>query len=288
MLMSRWKLCLLLLLCAAASLRATADLTNWERVDVAPMKTSIYVGSVSLATGTFERQGSTLVTTYTAKVFPWFFWGETGQITITLTDTDLAKMARGENAEFTGEAHNLKGKLRTVTGRVQPASATSGKIKVRIMADGVELVFNLDLPVRRDAAARPAGYHSAQWKVTGRSIAGCRLWCTGQLSAAFSSTPAGSFDLGNGSQICTASRTIRRGRSADISFVTSQRTPGMSKPSLVFAAIAIIVTMHAANEAAVRSVGENASPRPWLSFGASVSTTFPDGPWVSSQLSSPW
>ena len=117
-------------------------LTGWDRISVAPMKTSIYVGSVTLTTGVFERQGSTLGTTYTAKVFPWFFWGETGKITITFTDADLANLAKGEKVEFTGEASNHKNKPRTVTGRAQPATGTGGKIKVRIMADGVELIFN--------------------------------------------------------------------------------------------------------------------------------------------------
>ncbi len=142
--MSRLRLCLFLLLAAVAGLRAPAapDLTSWEHVKVAPMRTSIYVGSVRLTTDTFERKGSTLVATYEAKVVPWFFWGETGRITLTLTDADLANMARGETAEFTGEAFNHKNKPRSVTGRVQPATATSGKIKVRIMADGIELIFN--------------------------------------------------------------------------------------------------------------------------------------------------
>lgn len=116
--------------------------TGWDSVTVAPMKTSIYVGSVTLTTEAFVRTGSTLASTYEAKVRPWFFWGETGKITITLTDANLASMARSEASEFTGEAANHKNKPRTVTGRIQPADATSGKIKVRIMADGVELVFN--------------------------------------------------------------------------------------------------------------------------------------------------
>lgn len=144
MMRSRLRLGLFLLLGAAGGLRALAapDRTNWEHVTVAPMKTSIYVGSVRLSTGIFERKGSTLAATYEAKVVPWFFWGETGRITITLADADLAKMARGETAEFTGEAFNHKNKPRQVTGRVQPATATAGKIKVRIMADGIELIFN--------------------------------------------------------------------------------------------------------------------------------------------------
>ena len=142
--MMRLRLCLLLVLAAVAGLRTPAapDLTNWERVAVEPMKTSIYIGSVTLTTGVFVRQGSTLAATYEARVFPWFFWGESGKITITLSDANLASMARGESADFTGEAFNQKSKSREVTGRVQPATATSGKIKVRILADGYKLVFN--------------------------------------------------------------------------------------------------------------------------------------------------
>ncbi len=117
-------------------------LTGWDRISVAPMKTSIYVGSVTLTLGVFERQGSSLATTYAARVFPWFFWGETGRITITLSDADLARMARGETAEFSGDGVNQKNKPRKITGRAQPVDAISGKFKVRVMADGVELIFN--------------------------------------------------------------------------------------------------------------------------------------------------
>jgi len=137
---------LLPLFCLLASLPAAEPaapiLTGWDRVTVAPMKTSIYIGSVTLATEPFVRTGSTLATTYEAKVWPWFFWGETGRITITLTDANLASMARSERTEFTGEATNHKHKPRTVTGRADPADAVSGKFKIRIMADGHELIFN--------------------------------------------------------------------------------------------------------------------------------------------------
>ncbi len=138
------RLCLLVMLCAVAPLRAqpAAILTGWDHITVAPMKTSIYVGSVTLTTGVFERRGSTLTTSYQASVRPWFFWGESGTITITLSDAELAKMARGERAEFSGTGANQKKKPRTVTGYAQPADASSGKMKVRVMADGIELIFN--------------------------------------------------------------------------------------------------------------------------------------------------
>ena len=70
------------------------------------------------------------------------FLGEAGRITISLTDSDLANLAKGQTAEFTGDAVNQRNKPRKITGRAQPTDASSGKIKVRVLADGVELIFN--------------------------------------------------------------------------------------------------------------------------------------------------
>jgi hypothetical protein len=132
----------LLALALLAALPARAADGTWTRASVPAMKTSIYVGSVTLSTGTFERAGDKWSTTYDAKVFPWFPWSEHGGITITVTDADLARMAKGETVEFTGDAQSHKRKLRKVTGRAQPADDHSGKIKVRIHVDDVELIFN--------------------------------------------------------------------------------------------------------------------------------------------------
>jgi hypothetical protein len=140
--MFRIRLGLLLALGAVATLRADLAHPTPPRVLVAPMKTSIYVGSVTLTTTDFLPQDEGFKATYEARVRPWFFWGETGQITIQLPATALARLAQGQAIEFTGEAANHKGKPRTVTGRAQPAGPTVGKIKVRIMADGIELIFN--------------------------------------------------------------------------------------------------------------------------------------------------
>lgn len=142
MLMSRLKLCLGLALGAVASLRADLPLLPSPRVLVAPMKTSIYIGSVTLSTTDFLQQDESFVASYEAKVWPWFFWSETGKITIKLPVTELTRLALGQPVEFTGEAANDKRKPRTVTGRAQPATGTGGKIKVRVMADGIELIFN--------------------------------------------------------------------------------------------------------------------------------------------------
>lgn len=139
--MSRSLLCLSLLWGAVAALPAQAS-PAWDRIVIPKTSTSIYVGSVTLIADPLMRSGMTLESNYEAKVRPWFFWGETGKITITLTDAALATLARGERTEFTGDAVNHKKKPRKVTGHADPADASSGKIKVRIMADGVELIFN--------------------------------------------------------------------------------------------------------------------------------------------------
>jgi hypothetical protein len=153
--MSRLKLCVLLGLGAVAALAADLPRPGGARVIVAPMKTSIYVGSVTLTTTDFVQTGDEFASTYEAKVRPWFFWGETGRITIKLPGSELTRLALGQTVEFTGEASNHKNKPRTVTGRAQPTEPLSGKIKVRIMADGIELIFNGTYQLTDSPAAAP-------------------------------------------------------------------------------------------------------------------------------------
>ena len=57
--------------------------------------------------------------------------------------------------------------------------------------------------------------------------------------------------------------------------VTSAEAPVISMERLS-AEIPMIVSIQEAREVAARSVGENASPLPWLSTGASVMILLPD------------
>lgn len=135
----------LLWLLALIGAPARADATGageWDAVSVPPIRTSIYVGSVTLTTSLFQRTGDQLEATYEARVWPWFFWNETGRIVIRLPHAEVEKLVRTERVEFTGEATNHKGKPRHVTGRADRVDAVSGKIKVRIGVDDTVLVFN--------------------------------------------------------------------------------------------------------------------------------------------------
>jgi hypothetical protein len=116
---------------------------DYERVEVAPTKTSIYVGSVSMTMPTFVRSGETFESTYVAKVFPYFFYNESGRLTVVLTDEDLRQLERGEAINFKGRAVREDGAERRVEGRATPTDARCGKLKVRVFySKRIELIFN--------------------------------------------------------------------------------------------------------------------------------------------------
>ncbi len=135
----------LLLSLLAPLLRATDEkpLAAYQRVDVAPAKTSIYVGTVSLTTPTLVRNHETFETTYAAKVFPYFFSSESGRLSVELSDGQLRQLERGETVEFKGRGVRTDGAERRVEGKATPTDARSGKIKVRVfVSKRVELIFN--------------------------------------------------------------------------------------------------------------------------------------------------
>jgi hypothetical protein len=130
-------------LVAAGAVRAAESAAKYSSVTIPTVKTSIYVGSVTLAAPAFVRKGNDYTSTYTAKVFPYFWMGEAGKIAVTITDDDLAKLAKGEAVDFKGEGRNDDGELRKVEGKATPADAASGKLKIRIwVSPRIELIFN--------------------------------------------------------------------------------------------------------------------------------------------------
>ena len=143
-----------MLRCASASLlcalglalavgAAEAPLGTFDRVTIAPTKTSIYIGTVAMTMPAFERNNGVYHSSYVAKVFPYFFSNEKGALAITLSDESLRKLERGETVQFSGRAVNTDGEERRVEGKATPADALSGKIKVRVfVSKRIELIFN--------------------------------------------------------------------------------------------------------------------------------------------------
>lgn len=142
MLRRAW-LATLLLLGAFPVLAGEDPLARYRTVEVAPSKTSVYVGTVSMTMPPFERRGTAFESTYVAKVFPYFFYNENGRIAIDFSDDQLRQLARGEPVDFKGRALRTDGAERRIEGRATPADASSGKLKVRVFySKRIELIFN--------------------------------------------------------------------------------------------------------------------------------------------------
>jgi hypothetical protein len=129
--------------CVALGLGAAADTSRFNAVDVAPTKTSIYIGTVSMTMPRFERHSGTYTAGYTAKVFPLWFYNESGKLSVDLSDEQLQTLAHGQPVEFHGRAVRDDGEERRVEGKATPADAQSGKLKVRVfVSKSIELIFN--------------------------------------------------------------------------------------------------------------------------------------------------
>lgn len=131
------------LVATALAVAETAPDPRYARVAVEHVSTSIYIGRVTLTMPPFERRGDTYQSTYRATVVPYFFRNERGQLSITLTPADLARLAAGERVHFTGQAANTAGEPRRIEGHADPADAYSGNIKVRVfVTEKIQLIFN--------------------------------------------------------------------------------------------------------------------------------------------------
>lgn len=130
-------------LASAAAGGGPLSLEHFDRVEVAPARTSIYVGSVSMTMPAFVRRNGVFETTYVAKVFPYFFYNEDGRLSIEFSDEMLRALERGEPVEFRGRAERSDGAPRRIEGKATPLDAASGKLKVRVFySKRIELIFN--------------------------------------------------------------------------------------------------------------------------------------------------
>lgn len=139
-----WLPCLLLSLGALAARAEEAPPSRYSTVEIEKAKTSIYIGHVTMTMPPFTRgKDGVFASTYTAKVFPYFFYNDKGKILIEVSDENLRKLEKGETIQFTGRGLSDKGEEYHVEGRAVPADSKSGKIKVKVaVTKKIELIFN--------------------------------------------------------------------------------------------------------------------------------------------------
>ena len=129
--------------CVLPAQAAEPSLDSYASVAIAPVKTSIYIGSVTLTSPPYLRKAGTYTSSYTAKVFPYFFYNEHGTISIAVSDDQLRQLRRGESITFTGQGLSSDSEPRHIEGKVTPVDATTGKIKVRVfVSKRIQLIFN--------------------------------------------------------------------------------------------------------------------------------------------------
>lgn len=131
---------------------AEPALAHYDRVDIAPTRTSIYIGTVTMTMPSFTRKSGVYESTYAAKVFPYFFYNEKGRLLIEISDDALRKLAQGEAIEFKGRGVRDTGEERRVEGKATPTDAAGGKITVRVfVTKRLALDFNTTYRFAPDA-----------------------------------------------------------------------------------------------------------------------------------------
>ena len=142
--MVRRFVCILSGLLAFGAFAADESLARYNHVTVDPAKSSVYVGSVTMSFTPATRKAGVYEAEYAAKVFPYFFLNEKGKLFLAASDETLRKLAHGESVDFSGHGVSENGVERRFEGRVTPADATSGKLKVRaFVSKRINLVFDM-------------------------------------------------------------------------------------------------------------------------------------------------
>lgn len=141
---------LLLLTAALAFLAATpaaraadpaAD-PAYRTVDIAPAKTSIFVGRVSISFSRFARSNGVYAGDYQVRVFP-FFYRESGHLRIQFNDEQIRRLHQGKTVTFVGEGRSRSGARRGVVGKATPESLQAGRLLVDVFVTrSIKLVFH--------------------------------------------------------------------------------------------------------------------------------------------------
>ena len=141
---------------AAPLLGADASLSPFNVVYIKPAVTSVIVATVTMTMEPFQRKSVVYSSTYSAKVFPYFFYNEKGRIWITVTDDDLRRASRGGAVDFTGHALSDAGDERRVEGHAVPTGPLAGKIRVKVyVTRRISLNYDTVYELRGPPAPKP-------------------------------------------------------------------------------------------------------------------------------------
>jgi hypothetical protein len=144
-------------LAAAAPAHADDDIpARFNRVEIKPATSSLFVATVTMTMPPFIRRNAVFTSTYSARVFPYFFWSESGRIWIEVPEEKLRRVAMGEPVDFTGRGISESGDERKVEGHAVPTGPSAGRILVRVfVSKRIFLTFDTTYELQGAAAAPP-------------------------------------------------------------------------------------------------------------------------------------
>jgi hypothetical protein len=149
----------IVLLLAPAPARAAGDaMAKYSTVVIEPATAYFYtIATVSMTYQPFVRQKGAFSSTYSARVFPYFFFNERGKIWIEITDEMLRQADRGESVDFIGRAFSNSGDERKIEGHATPTGPSTGKIRVRVIVSRrIVLTYETTYELQGAPGARPA------------------------------------------------------------------------------------------------------------------------------------
>lgn len=144
-----------LALAVASPSRGEDDtLARFNRVSIKPATSSLFIATVTMTMPPFVRRDTVFSSTYSARVFPYFFWSESGRIWIVAPGDRLLRAALGEPVDFTGKGISESGDERRIEGRATPTGPMAGNIRVRIfVSKRIFLTFDSTYALQGSAPA---------------------------------------------------------------------------------------------------------------------------------------
>ncbi len=140
--------------------RPTSFRFGSSQVEIKPTTSSLFVATVTMTMPPFTRRDAVFSSTYSARVFPYFFWSESGRIWIEVPAGEAAPGRPGRGGRLHGARRQLVGRPAQDRGARDPDRALGGQdpcAGLRLEAPLPQLRHDLRAPGH---SGSPTGGHS--------------------------------------------------------------------------------------------------------------------------------
>jgi len=136
-------------LASVCPVRSEGAPARYSIIAVAPAKTSIYIGRLTVTPGLFVRTAAGYEATLAVDLWPYGFHDD-AKVSIVVGDEKLARLERGASIDFFGHVTRRNGQTRRISGRATPSGPGSGKLDVRVfLGSQVTVSFSTTYEVRQ-------------------------------------------------------------------------------------------------------------------------------------------